>query len=262
MCQLLGMNCNTPTDIVFSFEGFAKRGGLTDHHSDGWGIAFFEDRACRLLIDSQPSISSPVADLVRAYPIKSLNVIAHIRKATQGVVALENCHPFMRELWGRHWVFAHNGNLVDFAAPEAGVFQPVGVTDSEAAFCALLHGLRRAFPEATAHNPPSVAQITSALNPLVAQIATHGTFNFCLSNGQAMWAHCSTDLYYIVREHPFTTAHLKDADVLIDFAQHTTPDDRVAVIATQPLTDNETWHKMAQYEFLVFKDGQPCTCRG
>ena len=21
MCQLLGMNCNTPTDIVFSFEG-------------------------------------------------------------------------------------------------------------------------------------------------------------------------------------------------------------------------------------------------
>ena len=42
MCQLLGMNCNTPTDITFSFEGFAKRGGMTDHHSDGWGIAFFE----------------------------------------------------------------------------------------------------------------------------------------------------------------------------------------------------------------------------
>ncbi|MBP8070239.1 MAG: class II glutamine amidotransferase, partial [Neisseria sp.] len=25
MCQLLGMNCNTPTDIVFSFEGFRLR---------------------------------------------------------------------------------------------------------------------------------------------------------------------------------------------------------------------------------------------
>ncbi|MEN9451585.1 MAG: glutamine amidotransferase, partial [Pseudomonadota bacterium] len=25
MCQLLGMNCNTPTDIVFSFTGFATR---------------------------------------------------------------------------------------------------------------------------------------------------------------------------------------------------------------------------------------------
>ena len=42
MCQLLGMNCNTPTDIVFSFTGFATRGGGTDEHKDGWGIAFFE----------------------------------------------------------------------------------------------------------------------------------------------------------------------------------------------------------------------------
>jgi len=32
MCQLLGMNCNTPTDICFSFEGFHTRGGLTDVH--------------------------------------------------------------------------------------------------------------------------------------------------------------------------------------------------------------------------------------
>ena len=29
MCQLLGMNCNTPTDITFSFEGFAKRWGIS-----------------------------------------------------------------------------------------------------------------------------------------------------------------------------------------------------------------------------------------
>ncbi|HOZ94205.1 MAG TPA: class II glutamine amidotransferase, partial [Ottowia sp.] len=24
MCQLLGMNCNTPTDVSFSFSGFAQ----------------------------------------------------------------------------------------------------------------------------------------------------------------------------------------------------------------------------------------------
>ena len=36
------MNCNVPTDIVFSFTGFAHRGGRTDTHHDGWGIAFFE----------------------------------------------------------------------------------------------------------------------------------------------------------------------------------------------------------------------------
>ena len=34
MCQLLGMNCNTPTDIVFSFTGFATR---AQEHKDGFG---------------------------------------------------------------------------------------------------------------------------------------------------------------------------------------------------------------------------------
>jgi len=84
MCQLLGMNCNVPTDIVFSFTGFATRGGLTDEHKDGWGIAFFEGAGVRLFVDHQSAIASPVADLIKRYPIKSKHVIAHIRKATQG----------------------------------------------------------------------------------------------------------------------------------------------------------------------------------
>jgi predicted glutamine amidotransferase len=40
------MNCNVPTDICFSFEGFCARGGKTDEHRDGWGIAFFEGLGC------------------------------------------------------------------------------------------------------------------------------------------------------------------------------------------------------------------------
>jgi glutamine amidotransferase len=257
MCQLLGMNCNTPTDIVFSFEGFTQRGGTTDHHTDGWGIAFFEERACRLLMDCQPSATSPVAHLVRSYPIKSLNVIAHIRKATQGEVNLQNCHPFVREMWGRHWVFAHNGNLIDFYPELNGLYSPIGSTDSERAFCYMLQELRRVFEGRTAANPPTPVEVNAALKPIAAHIADFGVFNFCLSNGQVMWAHCSTQLYFIVREHPFTTAHLLDTDVLIDFANHTTPDDRVAVIATAPLTDNEVWYKMLKNESMMFVNGHP-----
>ena len=54
MCQLLGMNCNTPTDIMFSFEGFRRRGGITDHHADGFGIGFFEGKGVRLFHDDKP----------------------------------------------------------------------------------------------------------------------------------------------------------------------------------------------------------------
>ena len=42
MCQLLGMNSRLPASLTLSFSGFARRGGATDHHADGWGIAFFE----------------------------------------------------------------------------------------------------------------------------------------------------------------------------------------------------------------------------
>ena len=97
MCQLLGMNANSPTDVMFSFAGLAVR---ADEHKDGFGIAFFEDKGLRHFIDHHSARESPVAELVKRYPIRSDNVIAHIRKATQGRVALENTHPFVRELWG------------------------------------------------------------------------------------------------------------------------------------------------------------------
>ena len=39
----------------------------------------------------------------------------------------------MRELWGRYWIFAHNGTLDGFAPKLGGRFRPVGTTDSELA---------------------------------------------------------------------------------------------------------------------------------
>ena len=62
-----------------------------------------------------------------------------------------------------------------------------------------------------------------------------------LSNGQALWAHCSTQLFVVERKHPFAHAHLADEDLSIDFARNTTPQDKVAVVVTAPLTTNEDW---------------------
>ncbi|MBC3869483.1 class II glutamine amidotransferase [Undibacterium oligocarboniphilum] len=255
MCQLLGMNCNTPTDIVFSFTGFATRGGLTDEHKDGWGIAFFEGSGVRLFVDHQPAISSPVAELIKHYPIQSKNVIAHIRKATQGEVTLENCHPFVRECWGRYWVFAHNGDLKNFTPALDGSFLPVGSTDSEQAFCYLLQSLRRQFGNCL----PETGELAVFLQKICAEIAAYGTFNMMLSNGEALFVHCSTRLYYIVRQYPFTTASLADEQVTVDFSELTTPQDKVAVIVTEPLTSNEIWTPFVPGEFRVFVDGDVLT---
>lgn len=247
------MNCNVPTDIVFSFTGFAMRGGQTDTHHDGWGIAFFEGAGVRHFVDHQAAIASPIAELIKRYPIKSTNVIAHIRKATQGQVALENCHPFVRELWGQYWVFAHNGDLKDFQPLLNGAFRPVGSTDSERAFCYILQQLRARFGE----QRPALAELRSVLSSLVHEIATHGTFNMMLSAGAELFAHCSTNLFYLVRQHPFETAKLSDEDVSVDFSKVTTPNDRVAIIVTQPLTTNERWTAFLPGELKLFIDGCP-----
>ena len=247
MCQLLGMNANTPTDVMFSFAGLATR---AEEHKDGFGIAFFEDRGLRHFIDREGARHSPVAEMVKRYPIRSDNVIAHIRKATVGPVALQNCHPFVRELWGRYWVFAHNGDLKNFAPRLHGAFRPVGETDSELAFCWLMQELAKAHASV-----PSIEELTHTLRELLPLPAAHGTFNVLLSNGQALWAHGSTQLFSLQRRHPFGAAQLADEDLSVDFAALTTPQDRVALVATQPLTSGEDWQAFAPGELRVFCGG-------
>ena len=252
MCQLLGMNANTPTDVMFSFTGFATRAA---EHQDGFGIAFFEGPGVRLMVDAQSARTSPIAEMVRRFPIRSCHIVAHIRKATQGVVALQNTHPFVRELWGRYWVFAHNGDVTGFRPRLHGAFLPVGDTDSEHAFCWLMQELAKAHASV-----PAIPELTATLRELAPQAAAHGTFNFLLDNGQALWAHASTNLHFLVRQHPFAHASLQDDDVTVNFAELTSAQDRVAIVVTEPLTRDEPWVAFERGELRVFEGGTPLAC--
>ena len=141
MCQLLGMNCNTPTDICFSSQ-VSGPAVVSPTFTATAGASPFRRRRLQGVLDPQPSVDSPVAELVRNYPIRSLNVIAHIRKATQGS-SHSRTPTLPAELWGRYWLFAHNGNLSEFEPTLDGSYLPVGNTDSELAFCHILQSLRQ-----------------------------------------------------------------------------------------------------------------------
>ena len=252
MCQLLGMNSSKPAGVGFSFAGFAERGGRTAEHSDGWGIAFHGADSCHLIVDHRASIHSPLAMAFKESRLKARNVIAHIRKATQGDTSVANSHPFTRELWGRTWSFAHNGNLADFTPPSTGRYIPVGQTDSERAFCYLMEQLAARFAAQPARGALYAAVATIATN-----IAAHGVFNFILSNGDVMLAHCSTRLHYVIRQYPFAQARLIDTDLHIDFNRHNHLDDRMVVIATEPLTSGEQWVALTPGQLTMFADGVP-----
>jgi glutamine amidotransferase len=255
MCELLGMSANTPTDIVFSFTGLMQRGGRTGPHRDGWGIAFYEGRGLRLFQDPAASSESEVARLVQRYPIKSETVIGHIRQANVGEVCLANTHPFVRELWGRNWCFAHNGQLSGLSVPP-GFYRPVGDTDSEAAFCDLLNRLRSAFAE-----PPALAGLLPLLVGACEEYRALGVFNCLLSDGDWLFSFCSSKLASITRRAPFGPAQLKDAELSVDFQAETSPDDVVSVIATEPLTANECWQPYQPGEWRLWRGGE-CVARG
>lgn len=276
-CQLLGMNCATPTDFSFSFSGFCKRGGLTDVHDDGWGMAFYHGQGLRQFQDTEAAATSPIANFLATLSIRTLNMMAHIRYATQGEVDLANVHPFSREMWGINWCMSHNGDVPFFSGnddlPWIGnvkgevAYYPVGNTDSEALFCALLNALRARFDRL-----PSLPVLHDTLQDLlneVVQSAPEETILNCLiaCGPHVLWVYSWpgsrpgskvwNGLHYTVREFPFGKCELTDVDYEIDFAEVTSSEDRVAVIATKPLTTTEDWIELERGELILFDEGLP-----
>ena len=252
MCELLGMECNVPTDIVFSFTGFMMRGGKTGPHADGWGLALYDGKFARSFLEPTPACTSVMAEFIRNHPIKTLLAIAHVRRKTRGRASLENTHPFKRVLWGRHFAFAHNGTLPHIKQRRLRVEHPVGETDSEHAFCWMIEQLRAAFPDGYPKQPRRLWQ---AIAELGRTLGAEGKFNFLLADGQHLYARCGTKLCYIVRKAPFGRATLRDAEMQIDFRAVTTARDRVAVVATEPLTRDEEWQLGTPGTLWVFDRG-------
>ncbi len=253
MCELLGMSANVPTDICFSFSGLMQRGGRTGPNRDGWGIGFYEGRGCRLFHDPAASADSEIAQLIRHYSIKSKIVISHVRKANRGRVCLENTHPFVRELQGASWVFAHNGQLKGIKKFPLGFYRPVGTTDSEHAFCWMLEQIRTGVPDYR-RQPRALVEL---IHDLAGRLDELGTANFLLSDSRNLYAYCSTRMCRITRRAPFGEARLIDEDMTVNFSEVTTPRDIVTVIATRPLTGNEDWTILKRGTFEVFNDGVP-----
>ena len=71
--------------------------------------------------------------------------------------------------------------------------------------------------------------------------------------GSSVW----NGLYYTIRRPPCSTAKLADVDYSVDFTKVTTPSDRVAVIATIPLTVNEEWTEFKRGWLLMFDNVLP-----
>jgi len=190
MCELFGLSSNLPVTATFSLEAFARHGGDTGPHRDGWGIAYFEDGDARLIKEAGPAAESDWVNFVKQHHLRSRIILSHIRKATRGQISFANTQPFIRELGGRMHIFAHNGDLGGIESIETLSYQryrPVGETDSEHAFCALLERLSELWLDTT--GVPLLIDRLELVKQFAADIGPLGPANFLYADGDALFAH-------------------------------------------------------------------------
>ena len=190
MCELFAMSSRRPARLTFSLERLAARGADTGRYRDGWGAAFYQDNDVALFREPAAAWESPLVRFLEAQGPSTALAISHVRRATRGAVALSNTQPSMRELAGRVHVFAHNGDLPGIersAKLTYDHYRPVGTTDSEHAFCALLERILELWDPASA--PPPLKARLSVISDFAADLRKLGPANFLYADGETLFAH-------------------------------------------------------------------------
>lgn len=265
MCELFAMSSLVDATVRLSLEEFSRHGGLTDKHRDGWGIAYYEGNDARIFKEAAPASGSAFIRLIQEHPPASHIVVSHIRLATQGDRGFGNCQPFARELGGRMHVFAHNGHLQRdrlVAEQTLGSYRPVGDTDSEHAFCALLERLRPLWLRSEAM--PSSSERIEIVAAVAAQLRPLGPANFVYSDGDLVFVHghrrtqsqnrgiLPPGLHLLTRTCAPEGDGLEVKGLRIDAAPAR---QQVVLIASVPLTDEAGWQPFEEGELVALRRG-------
>lgn len=266
MCELFAMSSDLPAGVDLCLEEFARHGGLTGPHKDGWGIAnYAEDGAVRLYKEAEPASGSEWVEFIETHRMRSTTVLSHIRRATQGVRSLMNTQPFRRELGGSCHVFAHNGDLPEIHHNPVfplGFHRPIGETDSEHAFCSLLCRLEELW--LASPGPPGLAERLGIVKAFAVSLARIGMANFIYSDGDALFAHGNrrrakvTDpptppgLHLLHRPDGGSPAGFQTGGLQIT---HGGGRREMVLVASVPLT-GEDWRPLGEGELVVMREGR------
>lgn len=273
MCELFGISSLQPTTIQTSLAEFARRGGCSGPHADGWGLGLFRDGDFLLIRESEPSHASAHLRFIHDQQMQSPLVVSHIRKATQGSVCLRNTQPFLRELGGQPQLFAHNGDLGPIGLRSEfplGQYRPIGESDSEFAFCILLGMMQTLWLTEAA---PSTQRRFAVFCDFASRMASLGAANFLYSDGDCLFVHAhrrrhddgeirAPGLYLLQRahhEHETLTgcenaAPESSQEHSQEHSPEHSPQQRVTLLASKPLSD-ENWQPIPEHTALVIRNG-------
>jgi predicted glutamine amidotransferase len=263
MCELLAMSSLQPARLTFSLETLAAHGAAGGRYRDGWGAAFYQDKDVALFREPRAAGDSPLVRFLESQGPSTTLAISHIRRATRGAISLSNTQPFARQLAGRMHVFAHNGDLPGIEHSETLAFdryRPLGTTDSEYAYCALLERMH-ALWNSSSLLPPLDTRL-SVIARFAAELRRLGPANFLYADGDTLFVHGDRRLNPATGDVKppglfLLSRRCADADEAVHaHGVSVAPGfQEVLLVASVPLTE-ETWRPLAEGELVAISAGR------
>jgi glutamine amidotransferase len=250
MCELMGLSFAKPLSAAFTMRAF---GGRDCENPDGWGLAWYPDRSAAVVKEPVSWRSSKHISFLESYQgLLSAIYIAHVRHKTTGSTPTHaDTHPFVRELDGHEYCFAHNGTLNDFKKLPLNRFAPLGGTDSEHAFCHLL--------KLIAERPTRLSAEADWrwLHEQLLEVNRLGKLNCLFSDGQRLFSYFDAAGHkglYLRRIHvgDQEVRSFSDEELLVELEG--TSINQGYAIASHPLSDIG-WHRFFEGELLVLEKG-------
>jgi len=261
MCELFAMSSRLPAAVTFSLETLARHAGGERPSCDGWGVAFYDGPDARVLREPKAAYQNPWVDFIEKHGPQSKLVLSHIRHASTGAKRLANTHPFSRALGGCLHTFAHNGNVKEIFERRGfsiGRHQPIGDTDSERAFCALLARLEPLWAGLAA---PGIAARYDIVAAFAAELKPLGPANFLYTDGEVLFAfgdrRQQKDGRFVAPGLHVLTRHCGGlpCESGIDGVSIESQEQTILLIASVPLT-NEAWRPLGEGELLMVRHGE------
>lgn len=239
---------------------------MTGLAHDGWGVAFYQGVDAELFREPAAAASSTLVGFLERHGPTTQLALSHIRHATWGAVQLSNMQPFNRALGGNAHVFAHNGYLTGInwnTALAAPIDLPLGQTDSELAFCALLARMRVLWSDAEL---PTLAARMALLNDFAKDLRALGAANFLYADGDALFAHghrranrlggpLEVPVLWMLQRRR-TPRHADPVHVAGVVAEH--GETSAVLVASVPLT-HEGWKAFGEGEPIAIRNGHVVT---
>lgn len=105
MCRMIAIASQNPIDVAPHFEALKEQAlhGRNSPHGDGWGVALYNEGNFELkksdgFIWDVPKLNE-----------KAHMAVLHARKSSSPGASVFFSHPFINDLRGKTWAFAHNG---------------------------------------------------------------------------------------------------------------------------------------------------------